>query len=189
MPMFTIEINGWGGEMVLGKVTKEAFEHWSTKDQDDEGLSSHLFWDATSDEDGNDVTDPDDLRFLGEWYEIDHIDHTNGAFEDMCHVLVKDEDGNEVWSTDEPAIESTSYSNPEDQDPGYYFKGWTSEKGNFFYADVSIDKFEPEKLKLYATEIDGDVIIDSVEYDGEELENEGGDTRGKGNGWEFYEIL
>lgn len=189
MAIFTIEINGWGGEVVLGEVSKEAFEYWSDRDQDDDALNSHLFWDPNSNENGNEITDDDDPRFLGQWHEIDSIEHTCGAFEEMCHVVVKDEDGNDVWNTDEPEIESVEFADPQDQAAGYYFKGWVSEKGNFFCADIELDKFEPEKLKLYATDIDGDVMIDSVEYDGQILDNEGYDSRGKGSGWEFYEIF
>jgi len=40
-----------------------------------------------------------------------------------------------------------------------------------------------------ATNVDCDVVIDTVEYDGETLDNDGGDTRGKSLGQEFYENL
>jgi len=33
------------------------------------------------------------------------------------------------------------------------------------------------------------VVIDSVTYDGEDLDNIGGDTNSKSVGWEFYENL
>lgn len=189
MATFTISINGYGGEVVLGKITKEAYEHWGNRDEDDEALSSHLFWDPYEEEDGNDVTDDEDPRFLGQWWEIDDIEHTNGANVDACTVYVEDSDGNEVWQTEDPELENTSFSDPDDQPPGYYFKGWSAEKGNFFHAEIEATKFDPEKLKFYATDIDGDTIIDHVEYDGEQLDNEGGDTRGKSQGFEFYEII
>ena len=32
-----------------------------------------LFWDPWSDEDGNPMTDDEDPRWLGQWYEIDDI--------------------------------------------------------------------------------------------------------------------
>ena len=87
------------------------------------------------------------------------------------------------------AFENTSFSDPDDQLPGYYFKGWSAEKGNFFHAEIEATEFDPKKLKFFATDIDGDTIIDHVEYDGEQLDNEGGDTRGKSQGFEFYEII
>ena len=100
MATYEIEINGYGGEMVLGTIKKEAYEHWSVKGESDEGLNSHLFWDPYEEEDGNDVTDDEDPRFLGQWWEIDDIEHTHGAFFDQCVITVYDEDGNEVWTTD-----------------------------------------------------------------------------------------
>ena len=189
MATFTISINGYGGEVVLGKITKEAYEYWSTREDDDEALNSHLFWDPYEEEDGNDVTDDEDPRFLGQWWEIDDIEHTNGANVNECTVYVEDENGNEIYETDEINLENTTYSDPDDQEPGYYFKGWSAEKGNFFHAEFEADSFDYNKLKFFATDIDGDTIIDHVEYDGEQLDNEGGDTRGKSQGWEFYEIL
>ena len=189
MANYTIEINGYGAEMVLGKITKEAYEYWSVKSEDDEGLNSHLFWDPYEEEDGNEITDDEDPRFLGQWWEIDDIEHTNGAFVDQCMITVTDEDGNEVWTTDDPEISNTNFADPDDQPAGYYFKGWSSEKGNFFYAEFEAEEFDPKKLKFYATNIDCDVVIDSVDYDNEDLMNDGGDTRGKSQGFEFYENL
>ena len=60
MATFTIEINGYGGEMVLGSVSKEAYEYWGVKGEDDEGLHSHLFWDPYEESDGNEITDDED---------------------------------------------------------------------------------------------------------------------------------
>jgi len=189
MKTFTIEINGYGGEMVLGSVTKEAYEHWSVKDEDDEGINTHLFWDPYEEADGNDITDHEDPRFLGSWHEIDDIDHTHGAFYDQCWVVVTGEDGETVYQNDDPEVESTHISDPDDQPEGYYFKGWSTEKGNFFCCDIDLDEFDPKKLKFGATNIDCDVVIDSVTYDGEDLDNIGGDTNSKSVGWEFYENL
>ena len=58
MATFEIEINGWGGEVVLGKISQEAYEFWSVRDDDDEELNNHLFWDAYGDDEPNPITDP-----------------------------------------------------------------------------------------------------------------------------------
>ena len=189
MPTYTLEINGRGGEMVLGKITKEAYEHWSTRDDDDEGLQSHLFWDPYEQDDGNDVTDDQDPRFLGQWFELDDIEHATGAFIDYCEVVVYDEDGNEIWRTDEPQITNTVFADPDDLNTGYYIKVWQTEKGNFFNAEFETDVFDETKLSFYATNMDNDIVIDAVDYNGESLENDGGDTIGKSTGWNFYEII
>ena len=74
---YEIEIYGYGGEIVMGKLTKEQYEFWiDSADRESEELHSHLFWDPWSDEDGNPMTDDEDPRWLGQWYEIDdrHMD-------------------------------------------------------------------------------------------------------------------
>jgi hypothetical protein len=189
MTTYTIEINGRGGEMVLGKISKEAYEHWSVKEEFDDGLSSHLFWDPYDPEDGNDVTDDQDPRFLGQWFELDDIEHAYGAFIDYCEITVYDEDNNEVWKTDDPKISNTSIVDPDDLDTGHYIKVWQTEKGNFFAGEFEADSFDPEKLSFYATNLDNDVVVDGIDYDGETIDNDGGDTTGKGSGWEFYENI
>lgn len=189
MTTYTIEINGWGAEMVLGGITKEAYDYWSIKDEEDGGLSNHLFWDPYEAVDGNEVTDDSDPRFLGNWYENDNIEHAYGAFCDKCVVTVLDEDDQEIWQCDEPVIKSTSTINPDEQDVGHYIKIWQAEKGNFFTAEIETDKFDPDKLVFYASNIDGDSVIDSVEYDGQGLDTDDISTSGKSNGWEFYETL
>ena len=186
--IYEIRIDGYGGEVVAGKLTKEQYEFWVDK-QDEEGMDSHLFWDAYSDEDGNPVTDDEDPRFLGSWWELDDIEHTNGANVDACTVTVKDEDGNVVYETDEPLISKIEVVDFDTMDPGYYFKGYSAEKGDFFLAELETDKFDPSKLKYSATNIQNDIIIDHVEYDGKDLDNEGGDTLGKSQGYEFVEIV
>lgn len=186
--IYEISINGYGGEVVAGKLTKEQYDFWADK-QDDEETNSHLFWDPWSDEDGNPITDDEDPRWLGNWYEIDDIEHTNGANVDACTVTVEDDQGNVVFETDEPKIHKTEVTDIDSMEPGYYFKGYSAEKGNFFFAEFEADEFDPDKLRFFATDIEGDVIIDMVEYDGEDLNNDGGDTRGKSQGFEFHEVV
>jgi hypothetical protein len=36
MKTFKLEMYGYGGEMVLGTITKEAYEHWANREEDDE---------------------------------------------------------------------------------------------------------------------------------------------------------
>ena len=64
----------------------------------------------------------------------------------------------------------------------YVAQMYSSEKGGFFDAVIeTVGDFDPKKLKFYISEYpNGEDIIDSVSYDGEELDNAGGDTNGKG---------
>ena len=182
---YTIEINGYGGEVVLGKLTKEQYDYWiDHADRESEELHSHLFWDPWSDEDGNPITDDEDPRWLGQWYEIDSEAHVCNALHDNCRVTVYDEDGNDVMEEDDVEIASTTFHDCEE---GYLLHAWSSEKGQVFYAEFETDKFDPKKLKFYGSDVEGELFIDSVEYDGNELDNEGGDTTGKAYGYHMYE--
>ena len=57
-----------------------------------------------------------------------------------------------------------------------YF-GYSSDKGTFFESEIELTMpFDPEKLSLRFTEIDGNEIVTGVWYDGVELDNWGGST-------------
>ena len=58
----------------------------------------------------------------------------------------------------------------------------SSEKGTFFEGVfTTVGKFNPAKLKIHSTEQwNGDDTIDGISYNGESIENLGGDTNHKG---------
>lgn len=67
---------------------------------------------------------------------------------------------------------------------------YSSEKGQFFDGIIeTVGEFDPRKLKVYTTEyLNGEDTVTSIEYDGVEVENNGGDTNGKGYSasvWEY----
>lgn len=66
----------------------------------------------------------------------------------------------------------------------YVFYGMSAEKGTFFDGVVHVDdgsKFDPKKLKISVeAQPNGDTVITEVEYAGEAIDNNGGDTTGKG---------
>jgi hypothetical protein len=59
---------------------------------------------------------------------------------------------------------------------------YSSEKGQFFDGTIeTVGEFDPKKLKVYTTEyLNGEDTVTSIEYDSVEVENNGGDTNGKG---------
>jgi hypothetical protein len=59
---------------------------------------------------------------------------------------------------------------------------YSSEKGCFFEGIIeTVGEFDPKKLKVYTTEyLNGEDTVSSIEYNGVEVENNGGDTAGKG---------
>jgi hypothetical protein len=67
------------------------------------------------------------------------------------------------------------------------FFGVSSEKGTFFEGEIELKTpFDISKLELGYDEIDGCDIINSVKYDGEQIDNWGCDTNGKGSEFGFY---
>lgn len=70
----------------------------------------------------------------------------------------------------------------EDKEPKYVAQMWSAEKGTFFDGIiVTTGDFDPKKLKIYTSEyLNGDDTVQSIEYDGQEIDNAGGDTNGKG---------
>lgn len=68
------------------------------------------------------------------------------------------------------------------EDVKYIAQMYSSEKGGFFDGIIeTVGDFDPKKLKIYCSEYDnGEETITSVEYDGVEVDNQGGDTNGKG---------
>ena len=70
----------------------------------------------------------------------------------------------------------------EDTQGDYVGQMYSSEKGTFFDGIIeTVGSFDPKKLKIYTSEyLNGDDTVGSIEYDGNEVENAGGDTNGKG---------
>jgi hypothetical protein len=67
------------------------------------------------------------------------------------------------------------------------FFGISNEKGTFFESEIELKQpFDVSKLELGYDEIDGNDIINSVKYDGEQIDNWGGDTSGKSSEFGFY---
>jgi DNA polymerase I-like protein with 3'-5' exonuclease and polymerase domains len=64
----------------------------------------------------------------------------------------------------------------------YVCQMYSAEKGTFFEAIIeTISDFDFKKLKILNNEYpNGEDIVDGLEYDGVELDNQGGDTNGKG---------
>jgi len=64
----------------------------------------------------------------------------------------------------------------------YVVQFYSSEKGQFFDGLITTyGEFDPKKLKIVYSEYpNGEDIVTSIEYDGVEVDNNGGDTNGKG---------
>ena len=147
---------------------------------------------------------PEDMQpfYPGSWHDCDDMGHCWGVDRGAGTIQVEDEHGNTVF---EKALEDVSGfgeddENPEPEwhggdeiwidmkDPGtVVFIATSSEKGTFFEGDIPLKMpFNPGKLALKYDEIDGNEIITGVSYDGEDIDNWGGDTSGKSSDFGFY---
>ena len=191
---YKLSLWGYGGEIAMGSLTEAQYEFWKDKDESD--IIGH----CTGYDDDNEFEEeygykiPEEAKFCsdGAWYETEgQLDHMWGCeFNESCHIQVDDENGDEVFNQGLTWELEENHGVQLEQDEIYagntegvdgYFCFQSSEKGTFFEADIELKQpFDPSKLKIYTTDFEGWELVSHVEYDGEELDNQGGDTTGKG---------
>ena len=187
---YTIQCCGYGGEMVLGTVKRSAYEYF-VKNQ--VNLAEYS-WGWADD----DCEVPEDLRPFdpGHWYDCDDICHENGVeMTAYSKIVVEDSEGNKIWDHDlEPVMLEESEVAVEEQAEYYavnvpdhiVFLGQSIEKGVFFNAELELTApFDPTKLKLIYTDVEGLLLLSEIKYNNEEIYNDGGDTRGKSSEFKF----
>ena len=203
---YKISMWGYGGEKVMGTVSREVWDYCLENSVD---LSEIAWGDEETVQDEMNL-DIDMLPFPpGSWYECDDMAHTNGVSRSAGTLQIEDENGNVVY---ERRIEDLSGS--ADDEPEFscndeawvgskpagtvVFVGSSNEKGTFFEGEIELKMpFDITKLVLGYDEVDGEELINSVEYDGEDIDNFGGSTYGKSsdftmclvkdsNNWETY---
>jgi hypothetical protein len=175
MKKYKVLINGYGSELTIGSVTEEQKEILSNEDKDIYEIVN------------------EDLDDFGGWNEIDDQFHCFGATSPFT-IIITDEDDNELYNipeenaydydTDDFSLIENEY--PEIDDTKDLLICYTSEKGSLFLGYIETeDDFDITKLKIVSSDIEiGDFlyfgdIISNVLYDGEEVDNWGGDTDGK----------
>ena len=149
--------------------------------------------------------DKDDDNYKRPWYESHtEFEHSYGGTWDSCNICIEEVDSEEYNSSvvaevlDERINELNDRLGEEsdyevemvqmtccDDDPEgveYIAQLYSSEKGQFFDGIITTyGDFDVKKLKIVTTEfLNGEDTITSVEYDGVEIDNQGGDTNGKG---------
>jgi len=183
---YEIHLTGYGGEIAIGRITREQYEFW--KDRED--LDEHCHdWD-------NEMEIPEDAIIArdGSWYECDDIAHENGCeFSDACWITVYDENNNEVWTSplssaalEERGVGVEGMNRDEhyveyDTDVEYYFWGQNFEKGTFQTYEIEIyGKFDPARLNFSTIDVNGWELVNGVSYESIELDDTGGySTAGK----------
>lgn len=172
---YTVRISGYGSELTIGAVTEEEKAILSNPDKELIDIVN------------------EDLEEVSFWAEIDDQFHCFGATSPYT-ITIEDENGNELYELTEENIydydtddfELVESEFPEIDVTQDLLICYSSEKGSFFEADIDIDgEFDITKLKIVISDVEvaaffyfGE-IISNVLYDGEELDNYGGDTTGK----------
>ncbi len=188
---FEITLQGYGGEIAIGSITKEQYEFWKER----EDLEDYAYdWDS-------EIDVPEDMKIFppGSWYECDDISHECGVeFSSACWVMVNDENGKTVWESplDVGALEDNGVfvdgMNRDEKYPGkgHIFYGQNFEKGTFQTYEIEIyGKFMPEKLNFSTIDIDGWELVNGVSYESIELDDTSGySTTGKGSNFGVREV-
>lgn len=190
---YRAEIWGWGGEIAIGTVSREIYDHFQDNDIDISDYASD--WD-------NEAEVPEELQPFepGNWYDCDNICHESGATMDDCsYITVFDEKGNKVWesSLDPNTLDEDHGIEAEESEEVYIneqapgtcvFVGTSSEKGLFGAYEIELKQpFDPKKLKFHYGDYEGWAIMSFVEYNDESLEELGElNTDGKSADFALY---
>lgn len=185
---YTVQMWGYGGEYVMGTVDRKIYDYFRARRLD----LSDFAWDSDYAEENN---IPEDMWPFppGSWYECDDMGHCHGVDRGAGTLQILDENDNVVYEKRLEDVDGYSEDSPEwgggdevwiDSQPAGtpVFIGTSSEKGTFFEGRIELTTpFDITKLSLGYDEIDGNEIITTVTYDGEDIDNFGGSTNGKGS--------
>lgn len=206
---FKIELNGYGGEFTMGKVTADFVNYW--KDREEADLIDHLNGAEWDDEDQMDPESPDMTEDgnINVW-DCDEYEHMSSVYADngywVQEVKLADESN---WNEDFQIVDDPHDNEEYVGDAERYddFEHWiggrecftcgedveddiepvlvyhSSEKGNFGIAYVVTDgaDFDPEKVVVSTVETDMGEFIDALYYGKQQLEicYDWADTNGK----------
>jgi len=196
---YKISLWGYGGEYIMGTVDRKIYDYFRHRRLD----LSDFAWDSDYADEHN---IPEEMWPFspGSYYDCDNICHEHGVDRNAGTVQIDDENGETIY---QQSLENISGMGADGDEPEpewgggeeYWigmnpvgtvvFFGVSNEKGTFFEAELPLTApFDITKLELGYDEIDGNDIINSVKYNGEQIDNWGGDTNGKGSEFGLYLI-
>lgn len=192
---YEIQLQGYGGEIAIGRISRRQYEFW--RDRDD--LEEFAYdWD-------NELDIPEEMKIFspGDWYDCDDVAHESGCeFSDICAVVVYDENSNEVWrsplcysSLEANGIDPNGFAGDdaycyERDGEKWFFIGQNFEKGVFQTYEVEcFGKFDPKRLSFSLIDVDGWELVNGVSYESIELNDTGGySTTGKSSTFKVFEL-
>jgi len=185
---YKFSIGRYGGETVMGTITREQYEYWKDRDSD---LEEYVMgFDRESYEQEHDV--PEEAKFSGDWYEQDNVEHIcGGEVSDGNYLQIDefDQDGNPIKNADgsfkmwEPialgresrekhGIKTNDYQQfDEDHDSVInkcYFYGQAFNKGGWGNEDFVelAEELDTNKITLNCSEVQGNLMCNSISYEG-----------------------
>ena len=188
---YHVQMWGYGGEVIMGTVDRKIYDYFKSRRLD----VSEFAWDSDYAEEHN---IPEEMWPFppGSWSECDDMAHTNGVVRDSGTVWIGDENGDEVLQCgledfqdeDCPEFDYTDETFIDDKPAGtIVFIGNSNEKGTFFEGDIELTApFDINKLTFQVEDVDGSEVVVGASYDGECIDNYGGDTTGKSSEFGFY---
>jgi hypothetical protein len=178
---YKFSISRYGGETVMGTITREQYEYW--KDRDDELQEYLMGFDREEYERENHV--PDEARFTADWYEQDNIEHVCGgevSDGNFLHIEEFDQDGNTIkdWepialgaeSRKKHGIKTNDYQQFDaDHDSVIdrcYFYGQAFNKGGWYNEELVElpGELNLNKITLNCSDVEGWLICSSISYEG-----------------------
>jgi hypothetical protein len=162
--MYTIQVSGYGKHIAVGRIGQEVYSFWNSYPSRN-AVKAQLFPDATPGFGKSPIPDTADPLFLNVWNANSDVLIIKGTFPESTHLIVTADDGTTVWATDEFNIEFARKYRKQANGSGYYVKSWHDRKGIYSSYIINDNEFDPAKLNYYATEVDGDIIMNKISYD------------------------
>jgi hypothetical protein len=213
---YRISIWGYGSEMVWNKVSKECADWWNSQEDlsAEEYMSDpeEFVKENTIPDEANFLRweNDDGEKYYSGWHEPpEEAGHFWGVSDSGANITIEEIESSEYNApVIETIIDGKDFHNAIDEDgiessiddadavipKGWYAQMISSEKGTFFDGVLHLvgQTFDPTKLIVDQNTMPNDeVYIQGVRYGEEgkevEVENNGGDTRGKGYSVYFYE--
>ena len=199
MAFINFVIHGYGGEVVLGKISKRAAEFWQSEDME-EHFHNYVFGSEWFEEENPNIKIPKYAQ-IGTWHDLEDRGHEWGASQDGAYLTIN-EVSDDTWNADHvrdifyaPLMDYVNeheveiHSDECHPDPKEYtFCGVNSEKGTFYEGTIEIKgEFDPKKVSFGSTEIHQDTLITQIYYDNEDIDNSGGGTDSKSMDFEIIE--
>lgn len=190
---YTINIWGYGGEYVMGTVSREIYDYFRSR-----RLSvTDYAWNSDYAEENN---IPEEMQPFepGSWHECDDMGHVYGVDRSSGTLQICDGKGTVIYERSLDNCDGYSDDSPQwgsgeevwidSQPPGtVVFVGVSSEKGSFFEGEIYLrEPFDIAQLEICCDEIDGNEIVSMIAYKGESIGSDGANTNGKGSEFGFY---